>query len=387
MKHYKVDIIIIGGGIIGLTAALAMAQKGFTVGIIDRTKIDVSTKSSDTRVYAINIASQNLLQQVGVWQLLAKDRISPYKKMHVWDVINHACIDFDSRMILRNCLGYIIEESILKAALLERIFTNKSVNLFVNINIIDITPQQCGIQVTDGFEMWAAKFLMISDGANSISRQLLHIPFHTWPYHQSSLIAEVATEKPHQQIAFQIFHPDGTVAFLPLAQSKACSIVWSTSANKIARLLHCTPEEFNQELSLAFEKKLGQVKLVSQRYNFPLIMRHVKQYHGLNWIILGDAAHTIHPLAGLGLNLGLADIITWLRCLNETNNNLQQRTAASYQRARKFAVWQIIMGMEALKTIFSNPLFPIAIFRGIGLELCNKSLLLKKFFINYASGK
>ncbi|STX49092.1 oxidoreductase with FAD/NAD(P)-binding domain [Legionella hackeliae] len=364
-----------------------MAQRGFLVAVIDATPLTLTTTQVDPRVYAINLASQDLLTQLGVWQELDHSRISPYKHMHVWDAANKAAIDFDARLVIAKELGHILEESILKEALLKRIKAQPEVTLFPSCKVTTIQQEQNSIIIANETDSWEGKLLMIADGANSPCRELLKVSLVSWPYHQQAIVALINTEKSHEQTAYQVFNSDGPLAFLPLVDEKLCSIVWSTTPTRAKRLMALSEDDFNQELATAFAYKLGAVSLNGKRHCFPLTMRHVKQYSGKNWLLLGDAAHTIHPLAGLGLNVGLADVSGWLQCLESTNNKLTPRALSAYQRQRKSAVWQIIALMEGLKAMFANPLTPVVALRGFGLQLCNRFSPLKKLFITHAAGK
>ncbi|USQ13600.1 FAD-dependent monooxygenase [Legionella lytica] len=385
--NLQFNVLIIGGGVVGLTAAIAMAQRGYTIAVIDAGSLTVDTSKTDMRVYAINQASQTLLQRLGVWRHLEPSRLSPYSQMYVWDAVNGAHIDFDSRCVASSHLGTIIEESILKQALLQQAAQYPEIHLFPGCCVDAVHEDVQGIKVSSQHQSWEGQLLMVADGANSPVRQKLKVALTTWPYQQQAIVATVAVEKAHQHTAYQVFNPDGPLAFLPLANPNECSIVWSTESERAKKLMECSDEQFNEELTKAFAKKLGSVHLISTRHQFPLQMRHVKQYTGARWLLLGDAAHTIHPLAGLGLNVGLADINAWLQCLDATPNNLVSKKAlGAYQRERKHAVWQTIALMEGFKRLFSNSFTPIVTLRGLGLGFCNTFMPIKRLFIQHARG-
>ncbi|KTD76537.1 FAD-dependent oxidoreductase [Legionella waltersii] len=381
------DVLVIGGGVVGLSAALAMAKRQLHVAVIDAGPIYKESDSIDLRVYAINRASQALFTELEVWEEISANRTAPYQKMHVWDASTGAHIDFDSRTIAESRLGTIVEESCIKKALMSKISAISNIKLFPQHKIDKVMTLDHSIEVANGTTVWAGKLLMICDGANSTTRNLLNVPLTTWSYQQNALIAMVKTELPHERTAYQVFNADGPLAFLPLEEAHHCSIVWSTTPERIAHLMALSSDEFNQELAIAFNHRLGRVELESERHQFPLHMRHVKQYVGTRWMLLGDAAHTIHPLAGLGLNIGLADVKAWMNCLERNTGALvSNKVLRAYQRERKHAVWQSILLMDAFKRLFSNTSSPLSNLRKLGLNFCNEFTPIKRLFIQHAAG-
>ncbi|MBA2655387.1 MAG: FAD-dependent monooxygenase [Tatlockia sp.] len=385
---YQVDVAVIGAGIVGLAAALAMTLRGFSVALIDADSLIINSLKPEARVYALNQASQELLQGLGVWEHLDLSRLASYQQIYVWDAASGKHIEFDARIIAKDSLGLIIEESALKQALVKAIDGAKTLKTFANTKINQIKSAANSISISGENFSLDAQLLMIADGGNSPCRQLLTIPVNSWSYHQEAVVALVATEKPHQKTAYQVFNSDGPLAFLPMSDEKLCSIVWSTTPANAKQLMALSDEAFNQRLTQAFAAKLGEAKVQGKRIRFPLTMRHVQQYTGARWLLLGDAAHTIHPLAGLGLNVGLADVAVWLKCFDKGKNELNaKKILGAYQRERKHAVWQVIAMMGGLKTLFANPLPPIIALRGFGLELCNRFSPIKRLFIEQAIGK
>lgn len=380
------DAVIAGAGVVGMAAALALAERNLNVALIDAKPLVISAEP-DVRVYAVNEASQQLFQQLGIWpSLLASGRVSPYERMFVWDGINQAHIEFDTRLIAAHQLGAIIEENTIKNALLQAIKANQAITCFPECLIEALVPSADNIVLHCSNQILDTNFLCIADGAESLCRRLLNVKINSWPYHQHALVATVNTEYKHGKTAYQVFLKDGPLAFLPLNDPHQCSIVWSTSPTHAKYLLTLDENSFNNELSQAFANKLGKVTLCSQRFQFPLTMRHTRQYSGANWILMGDAAHTIHPLAGLGLNIGLADLAYFIKLLDGNELKISKGLLEKYQRQRKNEVWQNIIIMEALKTIFANPLTPLVALRGMGLNLCNKINPLKRLFIQHARG-
>lgn len=380
------DVIVVGGGIVGITAAIAMSQRDVSVALVDSGALVVDTSTRDARVYAINRASQSLFQTIGAWEHLDQTCISPYTHMHVWDAVNAAHIDFDTRMVGLDRLGTIIEESVLKQALLQQMSAQNIVT-FPNCRVTEVQSTSDEIVISDGACTLQATLLIVADGAVSVTRELLGVSVTSWPYHQQAIVTTIHTENSHQHTAYQVFNRDGPLAFLPLVDPYQCSIVWSTSPARAKNLMDLADDQFAKQLTEAFAAKLGGCKVVGKRHQFPLYMRHAKRYSGPHWLLMGDAAHTIHPLAGLGLNVGLADLAAWLSIQDANKRQLwSNKMLGAYQRHRKYHVWQIIAVMEGLKNIFANPLAPVAALRGFGLRACDTVSPLKRFFIDQATG-
>lgn len=383
----RFDVLVIGAGVVGLSSALAMGEQGHRVALIDAGSLETESALPCPRVYAISPASEAFLAALKVWPLLDPQRLAPYRHMHVWDGVNGQPLDFDCRQIAANHLGTIVEESLIKQALLQQIARTDTISLFPNCSIESIVHEHQTVQLISQEQVWEGQLVMIADGAQSPTRNKLKVPLTSWSYHQNAIVATVETEKPHQQTAYQVFNPDGPLAFLPLPQPYQCSVVWSTTPSKAQALLAMNDDAFNQAITLAFAKHLGQTQVISPRHGFPLHMRHVKQYSGPSWMLLGDAAHTIHPLAGLGLNVGLADLKTWMNLMNTMKGDLQSaRRLGAYQRERKHALWQVILLMEGLKRVFGPTPAPINFLRSVGLRACNEWEPIKRFLVEQACG-
>jgi 2-octaprenylphenol hydroxylase len=390
LQQHDYDIIIVGAGVVGLTAALSLASFPLKIALIDSNPLDdkALTNSPNTRVYAINQSSKALWETLGVWPLLQVDALAPYQKMFIWDAANQAHIDFDARLVGQPELGFILAEIAIKKALLQKIQEiGANIDLFPEQKIADVFFNEKRIGIKNPHNSWEADTLLIADGALSPLRQKLKVPLTSWPYHHHAITATIHTERPHSQTAWQVFNPDGPLALLPLKDPHQCSIVWSTNPKHAQQLIDADENFFNQALNKAFGQRLGNLSLRSPRQSFPLIMRHAKQYAGPNWLLLGDAAHTIHPLAGLGLNMGLADVACAASLLKTGRTpQFNKKMLSAYQRERKSDVWQALAIVSSLKTLFANPLPPIPIIRGLGLKLCNHLTPLKRLFIEYANG-
>lgn len=397
------DAIVVGAGVVGLAMSLGLALRGFRVAVIDQSEIQADLSQPDPRVYAINTASQQLLSDLGAWDCMPSERVSRYQHMMIWDAATAAELHFDCREIAQDKLGCIIEESVLRSALLQGLGEQANVCFFPQQKIQHLgvedarhkgvdSARQIFLQSESG-SSWIASTLFAADGAHSTCRKLLEVPLITRPYHHHAIITQVTTEFAHNHTAYQVFLKEGPLAFLPLVSPYQSSIVWSTTEHKARMLMQQSSEQFHTALEEAFAGKLGRIQESSQRYVFPLWMRHAKQYVGDSWVLLGDAAHTIHPLAGLGLNLGLADVALYLKHVenagkkeqNSAQSLLSKRQLTVYQRERKARVTQVMCLMQAVKSLFTNSCLPIQWIRGVGLIGCNKNPLLKALAIQFAN--
>lgn len=385
--HNLADIIVVGQGVVGLSAAIAMRDLGFSVINLDANHEFTQNKSTISRIYAINNASIELFKKINVWRHLTKTQISAYNRMHVWEAKYGAEIEFDSRICASDKLGVMLEEADLKQALFKEAST-KEILFINNYQVENVIDDENKITVYNSQnEALSAKLLIIADGAKSSLRDKLGVKITTWPYNQNAIIANVSTTKSHNQTAYQVFTEDGPLAFLPQNDNLHCSIVWSVPPEKAKTLINDNEKIFTDKINNVFNNKLGEITLKSERYQFPLQMRHTQQYSGKHWVLMGDAAHTIHPLAGLGLNVGLADLSTWIFELKKNNLTLTaDKALKSYQRQRKHALWQIIALMQTLHVLFTQKTPIIAKITSLGLNILNNLTPLKRLIIQQASG-
>lgn len=393
MKTY--DIIIVGSGIVGATAALMLAKNPeLNIAILEANAFPEkkwSSENYDHRVSAISLSSKKIFQEIKVWETMLNKRVSPYYNMQVWDEKTQGKIHFDCRDVNQASLGFIVEDSVMRSTLLEKMQQCSNIHLYPQTKLINVDEQHHFLNLkTDQYD-FKAPLLIGADGANSTVRDLANISLKTWDYHHTAIVTSVETEKSHDETAWQRFLTTGPLAFLPLKNLNTCSIVWSTLPNHAEALLAQSENDFSKTLADAFAHQLGEIKNITTRYHFPLKMRHAKNYVKNRIALIGDSAHTIHPLAGQGVNLGLLDAAclseTIAMALNKKRDFSSFATLRNYERFRKSHNLTMLAAVETFKKMFGNDNSLLKAFRSFGLKTADQNLFLKKFLMNYALGK
>lgn len=366
------DVVVAGAGITGSACALALAKNpALNILLIDQKAITEDRSQDNPRVSAITLSSANFLQQLDVWDEVKNQPLGSFQKMHVWDAVEKGKITFDCLEICRDTLGYIVEDRIIRRALLQKVQEKKNIQVYAPFKLENEYPP--------------CKLLIGADGANSWVRKQAGIEIKEKDYNHTAVTAMIETEKPHQHTAWQCFLPAGTLAFLPLANPCQSSMVWSTQPEHANELLHMSAEKFSNELNVVFENKLGHSQLISSRAAFPLCMRHAKKYIQPGLALIGDAAHTLHPLAGLGVNLGLQDTACLtkiiLNAINKQRDYSSLNILRRYERERKSENTIMIETIGLLKTLFMSDNKLMQSLRSAGLNLIDKTYFLKKMLI------
>jgi 2-polyprenylphenol 6-hydroxylase len=390
MKSY--DVAIVGGGMIGLTLALALKDSSLSVALIDTQRGDRElSEHAELRVSAISVASERIFSRLGVWQAIIAGRHQAYEHMSVWDKDSFAQIHFDAAEVQQTHLGHIIENQQICRELWQQVEQANNIELLAPCKITKLAfgQQECFISLDDD-TMLTAALVVGADGANSFVRQQAAMPLTFWDYDHQAIVATVRTEYNHQQTARQIFTPTGPLAFLPLWDSHQCSIVWSQQVAEAEGLMALDDKAFSQALSAAFDGRLGICEVISDRQSYPLKMRYARQWIKDRVALVGDAAHTIHPLAGQGANLGLLDAaalaeqLLHLKSL-ELDIGLGKNLRA-YERWRKSEAVKMIASMEGLKRLFQGQNPVKKLLRDVGLTTVNKIPFLKQNIIQQAMG-
>ena len=391
-KHY--DIIIVGAGMVGATLACGLAEEAeqLKIAIIDANepKFDWDNNSYDMRVSAITRASQTLLKNVGAWDKIVEQRISPYQEMFVWDAGAKGELHFDSADMGEADLGHIIENRVIVKALHQRLKELPQIELLcpAKLESIDFKQDKTHVVLEDKTEL-TANLVVAADGSRSWIRQQASIAVKGWDFDQAALVTTVKTEKYHQDTAWQRFLSTGPLAFLPLTEGYS-SIVWSTSPDEAKRLTEISEDEFALDLEHAFESKLGKITSVASRAVFPLRLFETLNYVQHRLALVGDAAHTIHPLAGQGVNLGLADVASLMDvvvdALNDKKDIGDLKVLRRYERWRRADNRSMLLAMDGLKRLFGSELSVVKELRSLGLDITNKITPLKNLIMQQAMG-
>lgn len=399
----KFDIIIVGGGMVGLAMAASLAETELNILLIEKQDLsndletdllddkNVSDNDFDVRVSAISPGNRDFLSKLSAWQNIPSQRQAHYQKMEVWDGDGTGKIEFSAAKIAQPDLGVIVENRIIQAALLKTIhsFGNIQCCFGLELEHIESFDDYVELSLSDG-SLYKSQLLIGADGANSVVREKFGIESKQNNYSQIAYVANVKTELSHQDTAWQRFTPTGPVAFLPLANDHLCSVVWSIDEEKGEQLKDLSSQEFSEKLQYAFESKLGKVTAISRHFGFPLVKRHSQDYLARRMALIGDAAHTIHPLAGQGVNLGFQDVA----CLSELVIELHQQkrdfglkeNLRPFERERKTENLIMQNAMSGFKTLFANQSMPVTLIRNFAMSALNKIPMAKELMIKKAMG-
>ena len=410
----KKDVVIVGGGMVGLSLALALHKQNMQVAIVEARSVSHKALANDrveTRVSAINHTSKKLLKDLDVWHDIKNNRVSPYHQMRVWDDDPTQIINITAEEIAEHSLGSIVENDVITQALLNKI-ASTGIEIYENqkiakierngntekIILIDRSPSTSTTLSNHGVEgssesasqqkIIETGLIVGADGANSFIRDYFNFETKVKPYKHTAIVATLELEKEHQQIAYQRFYDMGVLAFLPLGNSNKASIVWSVKSDFADYLMNLGEADFEEKLSNAISGVLGSVKLLSKRFSFELIQRHAQSYIQNNVVLVGDACHSIHPLAGQGVNLGFKDVLSLSEVLSKAfaKGRLLGHisTLDKYQRDRMLDNKKMVMLMRSFKEVFGSENRLVSKLRKKGLEFVDKNEIVKRVVVKQA---
>jgi 2-octaprenylphenol hydroxylase len=391
------DVIIVGAGLVGsaLTCALT-ADSDLRVVVVDAQLPQpvYPPEKFDPRVVALSAAAVEFLRELDTWAGVASQRHCPYRGMEVWDGEGNGRIRFSADDLHRDQLGFIVENSVVLQALHQVMQSRVTYLAPVSIASWDHINDLNQLTLSDG-RVLVAPLIIGADGGHSRLRELAHIPVNAWAYNHSAIVTTVRTRAEHGFIARQRFSHQGPLAFLPLQNGPAdpgyyCSIVWSLDEEVAARMMALDDAEFCAQLTRVSEACLGEVEWADQRHVIPLWQRHAAEYGRPGFALVGDAAHTIHPLAGQGVNLGLYDAQALAAEILRAHRRSVPLNHASvvqrYQRQRKFHNLSAMASMEGFKRLFGADVPPLLALRNRGLNWVDSQLWLKRLLMQVAAG-
>lgn len=396
------DIVIIGAGVVGLAAALAIAPTNLNILVLDAQSEHVAPSEDRSldgwarRVTALTPASTEFLSDLGVWHdVLESNRAGAYTDMVVWDAEGTGLIEFDARELSLKTLGFIAEATVTTDALVRRVNQTANISLLWDTRLEnlkldkDADNDAITLSVSSGLEI-KARLAIGADGGRSVSRELSGIRTRDWSYGQQAIVATVRVQPEHAATCWQAFLPTGPLALLPLADNDVCSIVWSLDNDVCSHWVEAEDSEFIEGLNSALGGRGPVVTSVSKRQVFPLVQSHAVDYWSERFVLVGDAAHAIHPLAGQGINLGLSDA----KVLGEEIVRMHARradwsavaTLKSYERRRKGDNLAMMTAMQAFKWGFGNRNPAATMLRNLGLTTTNTLPMLKRWLMKQAVG-
>ncbi|WP_318356403.1 FAD-dependent 2-octaprenylphenol hydroxylase [Enterobacter sp.] len=389
----SVDVAIVGGGMVGLAVACGLQGSGLRVAVLEQNAPVALADNAppELRVSAINAASEKLLTRLGVWSEIVAHRASCYHGMEVWDKDSFGRITFNDESMGYSHLGHIIENAVVHQALWQKAQQCTDVTLITPAELQQVAwgENEAFLTLKDA-SMITARLVVGADGANSWLRDKADIPLTFWDYHHHALVATIRTSEPHNAVARQVFHGDGILAFLPLSDPHLCSIVWSLSPHQAKAMQGADDATFNQALCVAFDNALGLCQVESERQVFPLTGRYARQFAAHRLALVGDAAHTIHPLAGQGVNLGFmdaAELINELRRLHREGKDIGQHLyLRRYERSRKHSAALMLAGMQGFRELFAGQNPAKKLLRDVGLKLADTLPGVKTGLIRQAMG-
>ncbi|WP_217520705.1 2-octaprenyl-3-methyl-6-methoxy-1,4-benzoquinol hydroxylase [Vibrio metschnikovii] len=381
----KFDVVVVGGGMVGAAAALGFAKQGRRVALVEGYAPQPFSPEQpmDVRISAISQTSVDLLQSLGAWSAIAEMRLCPYRRLETWE--HPECrTRFSSDSLGLAQLGFMVENRILQLGLWGQFALYPNLTLFCpdQLSHIDFSTELKTITLQSG-QVLHSQWIIGADGAQSQVRKMAQIGITAWDYRQHCMLINVVTEKPQQDMTWQQFFPSGPRSFLPLTGHQA-SLVWYDSPQRIKQLENLSLSQLREEILNHFPQELGDIEVL-QHGHFPLTRRHAQCYVKQGCILVGDAAHTINPLAGQGVNLGFKDVSVLLAVTKDVSV-FADTHFSQYQCQRRPDNLLMQTGMDVFYKTFSNDKLPLKVMRNALLKGADYTGPIKQQVLRYALG-
>ncbi len=390
----KYEAIIVGGGVAGASLALLLGQAGMRICLLDKgfpSRVQ-QTDLFKGKTASLNLASIELFKKLGIWEKVDQHS-KEFTNIEVWDSEGSSAITFNAQDISESKLGKVAHNNNIVSSLFDLLQRLPDVDLLENETVLSINNGEELIEIkTDSGLNLTANLVVGSDGSMSSIRSLSSIPIRTWSYEQTAIVSLLESEIPINKTAYQIFTSTGPIALLPVTVEgeNLASLIWSADKVYADKLLSLGDSEFLEELKLKTEGKLGHFKIRESISSFPLHQLHAKEYFSERTVLVGDSAHTIHPLAGQGLNLGLSDVIDLseriLSLRREGRDIAEEQMLKAYSDSREKVNLRMVALMEAFKRGFGSKNPWIKLGRNLAFNVTNETKFLKKKFIKEAAG-
>ncbi len=387
------DIIIVGGGLVGASLAAALRATPLKIAIIEAAPwfTDKRPPSYDDRIIALNDASHKIFSGLGLWEKIAPEA-TPIKQIHISDQGHFGFTNLDSKDLGAPALGYVVSARHLGESLKE-ILANSSIDIIAPAKFLDINQSDnlLNIEITQNKQRQTlqTRLLVAADGGTSKVRQHLGIKNHSIDYGQTAIIRNVTLEYPHKNVAYERFTPSGPLALLPL-QNNDCALVWTVASDKTDEVMALDDQTFLKSLQQQFGWRLGQFRQIGQRHSYPLQLSRIQEHTRPRVVIIGNAAHTLHPIAGQGFNLGLRDVASLSEVIIESleaGEDVGSEITLQAYVARQEPDQQHITNItNMLVQVFSNSFPPLVVARNFGLLVTDAFPPLKKLLVRRMAG-
>ncbi|MFP3873211.1 MAG: 2-octaprenyl-6-methoxyphenyl hydroxylase [Thiohalophilus sp.] len=393
------DLVIVGGGLVGASLACALAESPLRIAMVEAQPFNTEQHPGfDARTVALAAGSQQIFAAMGLWEAIAAQGVTPIRRIHVSDRghLGSTHLDADEQGLA--AMGYVADIRVLGRVLSRQLEQQANVTLFcpASVRAVQFAPAQAQVVLRqdDGLREITAALVVAADGGNSFIRNDSGIATFTLDYHQSALISNVAVDRPHRNIAYERFTDSGPMALLPTRDEQgndnAFALVWTLKPDQVQEVQDWDDTTFLSQLQERFGERAGRFTRSSQRHLYPLKFLQTREHVRPRLAVIGNAAHTLHPVAGQGFNLGLRDVAVLSQVLSEALT--QGEDIGGLNVLRRYAQWrrrdhlQTSLATDALVRVFSNNFLPLAVARNLGLTLLDTLPPLKKQLVRHAMG-